>query len=228
MANLVSDIINEALADLGVIRPGETISNTVQTDCFVRLNQMWAGWGAEPDVTNAQYHQALTVTAGTSAYTFGTGGTLVATAAPIKIYGAHSVSGSFRQPVKVVSFADFDAQVADGAGTTAVLASVVAVDNAYPSMNIRVFPTPAATPGTLNLDYVGAMTAFAAVGTSLSLHPAFEEALHFNLAMVLLPRYGRQGFDPTVLAANAQNSKARIVELNRSINGGPAPAPTEK
>lgn len=225
MANLVSDIINEALADLGVIRPGETISATVLADCFMRLNQMWAGWGSEPDVTNAQYHQALTVTAGTSTYTFGTGGTLVATAAPIKVYGAQSVSGVFRQSVKVVSFKEFDESVSDNGGTTAVLASVLAVDNAYPSQNLKVFPTPAATPGTLNLDYVGAMTAFAATSTSLALHPAFEEALHFNLAMVLLPRYGRQGFDPTVLAANAQNSKARIVELNRSINGGPAPAP---
>ncbi len=225
MANLVSDIINEALADLGVIRPGETISAAVLADCFMRLNQMWAGWGAEPDVTNAQYHQVLTITAGTNAYTFGTGGTLVASAAPVKIYGAQSISGAFKKPVKIVSFAEYDAAYADFGGTTAVLADMLAVDNAYPSMNLRVAPMPATSPGTLTIDYLGVMTAFAATSTSLALHPAFEEALHFNLAMVLLPRYGRQGFDPAVLAANAQNSKARIVELNRSINGGPAPAP---
>jgi hypothetical protein len=225
MANLVSDVISEALQDLGVIRPGETVPTAVLTDCFMRLNQMWAAWGAEPDTTNAQYHQSLTLTAGTTNYTFGTGGTLVATAAPIKIYGAQSVSGSFRSPVKIGSFAAFDELVTDPMGTTTVLANLLAVDNSYPSANLKVYPVPAASPGSLVLDYVGAMTAFAATSSSLSLHPAFEEALHFNLAMVLLPRYGRQGINATALAANAQNSKARIVELNRSINGGPAAAP---
>lgn len=229
MSTLVSDIINEAFCDLGVIRPGETVSTTVQADAFLRLNQMWAAWGTEPDISNAQYHQSLTITAGTAAYTFGTAGTLVATAAPLKIYGARSASGVYNKTVKIVSFTQFDAEVEDPTGVLSVLAELLAVDNAYPAPNLKIFPMPDTAPGNLVLDYLGAMAAFAAVGTDISaLHPAFLDALHFNLAIALMPRYGRQGFDPTVLASNAQNAKARIVNLNRSINGLEAAAPPEK
>jgi len=216
-------IINQSLVDLGALKPGASPSTTIRDDCFTRLQQMWAGWSIDETIANAQYHQSLTLTAGTSTYTFGTGGSLVATVAPIRVYGAESVSGNFRSSVKVVSFATFDAMVEDVIGTSAVLAKILAADNAYPAINLRVFPVPATSPGSLLLDYWGVMTAIAAVGDTVALAPAFEDAIHWNLAMALLPQYGRQGIDGTAIAANAAASLGRIQQLTKSINSG-APA----
>lgn len=223
MSITFADLINQALVDVGALRVGDAPSTTRRDDCFVRLNQLWEGWGIDPTVTNAQYHQILTLTAGTSVYTFGTGGTLAASALPIGIFGAESVSGNFRSPVKVVSFADFDEQVRDAQASTAVLASVLAADNANPSINLRVFPVPATAPGSLLLDYYGVMTAFASVSTTVALAPAYQDALQWNLAMAIAPFYVRQGADGEAImklvAANAASSLARIQNLSQSANG---------
>lgn len=223
MAITVAELINKSLVDLGVLRPGASPSTTIRDDCFTRLNEMWEGWGIDETLTNAQYHQTLTITAGTTAYTFGTGGTLVATALPIRVYGAQSVSGNFRNPVQVVSFKEFDSIVKDPVSSTSVLASILAADNANPSINLRVFPVPATAPGSLVLDYWGAMTAFAAVGSTVAVAPAYEDALHWNLAMALLPQYGRVGVDAAAIAANAAGSLAKIQNLTKSIMGSSAP-----
>lgn len=221
-----ASLINQALVDLGALKPGATPSTTIRDDCFTRLQQMWAGWGLDETITNAQYHQAFTLSAGQPNYTFGqVGGTLVATATPVRVYGAESVSGNFRSPVKVVSFSQFDAQVQDALGSQAVLAQIMACDNAYPVMNLRVFPVPASGAGLLYIDYWGSMAPFVTVTDTVTLAPGFEDALHFNLAMALLPQYGRVGVDATAIAANAAGSLGRIQTLNRQILGGEVPAP---
>ena len=109
MSTLVSDVIDAAFGDLGLLPFSTTVNSVVQADAFARLNLLWAAWSTDETIGNGQYHQTLTLTAGTSVYTFGTAGTLVATATPIRIYGAQSLSpaGNFRNPVKIVSFAGF-------------------------------------------------------------------------------------------------------------------------
>jgi hypothetical protein len=204
---------------MGSITAGGSISTAQQTAAFLILQQMWAGWSTEQDMSNAVYHQAFTLTAGQNAYTLGTAGTLVATANPLRVTAATSTSGAFRNPVTVVSFDKFDQLVADGTGKTSVLAELVAVDNSYPTKNIRVYPTPAASPGSLTLEYFAQLAQFATVGDSLNLAPGYEEALHYNLAVALYPQYRRAAGIPPELAILAENSKRRIMDLNRSILG---------
>jgi hypothetical protein len=213
-----ADIINQALVDLGAIKPGATPSTTIRDDSFVRLNQMWEGWGADPTISNAQYHQNYFPSAGINQYTFGVGGTFSSPAYPVRVYGAVSTSGNFRSPVKVISYQQFDEQMLDPIGSSSVLAQSLACDNGYPLKLVRLFPVPAGG-STLTLDFWGEMTAFNAVGDTVSVAPAFSDALHFNLAMAMLPQYGRQGIDATAIAANAAKSLGVIQQLNRLILG---------
>lgn len=219
--SLVSDIINEAFEDLGVIRPGETITSALQASAFLVLQQRWALNSLERAFVNTIKHQTLTVTAGTSLYTFGTGGTLVATATPIRITGWASVSGAFRNGGRPVSHEEFALKVKDPIGGASVLITDLAADNAYPSINVRVFPVPASSPGSLILDYWTVLTAFAAVSDSLAgLAPGYEEFLHNDLAIGLYPRYARAGAQSLqALVANASNAKGTIMALNASILG---------
>lgn len=219
--SLISDVINGAFEDLGVTRPGETITAALQASAFLVLQQRWALNSLERAFVNTIKHQSLTVVAGTSLYTFGTGGTLVATATPIRITGWASVSGAFRNGGRPVSHEEFALKVKDPIGGASVLITDLAADNAYPSINIRVFPVPAAGPGALILDYWTVLTAFAAVGDSLTgLAPGYEEFLRSDLAMGLYARYARQGAQSMqALAANAANAKGTIMALGASILG---------
>jgi hypothetical protein len=222
MANLVSDLINEAFLNISGFAVGEGLTSAEQTDAFMRLNQIISSWSTEQLTVPNMTHTAFTLAAGTSNYTLGTGGTLVTSARPLRVTGASSVSGNFRSNVEVMSFEKFAATVSDPLAAATVLATKLAADGSFPSINLRVFPTPAATPGTLWLDYWMAIAQFATVGDTVALADGFELALQLALAVHLYPQYGRSGGIDPVLAANAQSAKASLVDKNLKILGQPA------
>jgi len=221
MATLVSDIINQAMEDLGVIRPGESISGALQASAFLVLQQRWALNCLEELFSTQRYHQSFTLAAGTSVYTVAaSGGSLTSTVYPIRIVGWRSVSGSFESSGQVVSFEEFEGKVANAFAESSVLAKMVAADGGYPLKTIRVFPVPATSPGSLILDYYGQMTQFAAVSDSLAFAPGYEDFLHNDLAVALYPRYARAGAQSLqALAANRQSSLGIITALNAAIQG---------
>lgn len=223
MATLVSDIITEAFLDLAAIDPGVAITTAEQTDAFLRLNQLIASWSTEQFTVFGATHTALTVTAGTGTYTVGTGGTLVTAARPVRITGAQSVSGSFRQSVEVISWDEFASRISDPIGATSVIPKVMAADQGFPSINIKLFPTPAASPGTLWLDYWVAITAFATVGDTVTLPPGYERALHLGLAVELYPQYSKKA-DFAALKGMADAAKNSLMQLNMQILGTQAPS----
>lgn len=222
--SLVSDIITQSFLDLGAIAPGEGITDAEETDAFGRLNQMVATWSTEQLTVYTVIHQSFTLTAGTDAYTLGAAGSLETAGGvvPVRITSAASVSGNFRSPVKVVSFQTLTEMASDPLASTSVLAKLLAADNGWPSIGVRVFPMPAASPGSLQLDYWTAITAFAGVGSTVSLPPGFEAALHWSLAVELWPQYARPGNSIDIIAANATKAKAAIVALTAQVLGLPA------
>jgi hypothetical protein len=223
MSTLVSDLIQQAFLDIDEIRVGRLISTPEQTDSFMRLNQMLAQWSREElSVYNTFHDGPLTLTAGVVNYTFGTvGASLTSSALPIRVTGASSVSGAFTSPVEVISYAEFTSRVENGRGRATVLAKLLAADGSYPVISLRVYPAPAASPGGLWLDYWAAFTQFANVGVTLSMPPGFERALHLNLAVELFPYYARHARPGAfeILAAQAQQAKKSIVDLNAAILG---------
>ena len=220
MATLVSDVINVAFNDLGVTRPGETVSSAIQAAAFYILQQRWALMSLEKLFTTAWYHQGFTLTAGVESYTVGTGGSLTATADPIGITAWRSESGNFKNGGSILSFEALDNLAKDAVGTQTVLAQAVAADGAIPSKNIKVWPTPAAGPGTLFLDYWGKMTQFATVGDSLNFGLGYEDFLHNDLAIALYPQYARTGaVSLQALGTNRQNALDIITRLNAGILG---------
>ncbi len=216
---LVSDLINEAFLALNAIAAGESITTAEQSDAFLRLQQMMASWSREQLTVPQDVHGTFTLTAGLNSYTLGTGGTLATASQPVRVTGASSVSGNFRSPMRVISFDQFAAEVADEISSTSVLAKVLAADRDSPSINLRVHPVPATSPGSLLLDYWIALTPFVTVGDMVSFPEGYEHALWSNLAVILYPQYGRPGGIDPVLASIAQTSKQALVALNAQILG---------
>lgn len=216
---LVSELITLSFIDLSAIVSGEAISSAEQADAFTRLNLMLANWSAEQLTLPQMKHELFTPTAGLPTYTLGTGGTFASSVRPMRVTGAASVSANFRQPVEVMSFDRFAATTQDPLASTSVLALKMAADNGYPSINLRIFPVPAGSPGSLWIDFWGAIAQFATVGDTVANAPEIVDALHWNLAVELFPQYARPGSALELIGSRAQQSKAALVQLNAQILG---------
>ncbi len=246
MANLVSDLIDEAFIDLGMTQPGVSVSSATQLNAFRMLNQMLLNWSAEGLTVFGKVLQTFALSAGTSAYTLGSGGSFATTGSlrAQKVIAWLATSGDMREGGAPLSMEEFGAAcVAAQASLAALYAEaategvvttvpsplvapvplLVGCDTAFPLINVRVFPQPSSSPGNLELAYWVPIVAFATVGDGLTgLPPGYEAAIHYNLAVQLAPQYSRTGGPDQILAANAQNSKAAIVEQNRMITGAAA------
>ncbi len=219
MANTVADLITQAFVDLAVIQPGETISSDMLANAFLMINQLLSSWSGERLINPNQMHSNYTPVAGTSSYTFGVGATFSTSAVPVQATAWTQSSGQFSTGGKIISFDEFRAKTLNATARRSVLGELVAADSHYPLIAVEIFPTPDTSPGTLRLDYYQVMTAFAATSTTVDLPPAYEMALHSNLAVALSPQYARSGGVTPELAALAQNSKGVIVQKNADILG---------
>lgn len=217
--SLVSDLINEAFLDLNAIAPGEGITTAEQTDAFLRLNQRLAILSTQQLAAYNVVHQGFQLVPNTTDYTLGTAGSFVSAATPVRVTGASGVSGAFKGSIEVLSFDALAARASNPRGVTAALPELLAADNAWPAINIRVHPIPSGAPGMLWLDFWTALVQFAAVGSNVSLPPGYELMLVKLLAVDLYPQYARPGSTIEIIAAQAQAARGEVAALYASILG---------
>jgi hypothetical protein len=221
---LVSDIINEAFVDLGVITVLETISSGMQADAFLRLNQLLDSLSAEGLVIPNQITQAFSLQASITAYTLGVGGNLITTARAMKVTAWRAYyAGVLHSGGRVLSMAEFGEQAKQQLGETTPIPHIVGADTAYPLINVRVFPPPSNTPGTLELSFYTPMAQFATVNDTINLPQGWQDMLHFNLAKRLYPQYPRPSNREHVWAM-AQETKAALMVENTMTAPQPQPA----
>lgn len=214
-----------SFADLGVIRPGEVPSTTVLDDLLVRLNSFVASAGVEPLMTFLRKLATFNLAAGTSRYTFGVGGSFNVAARPVRATGWKGAYGTFSDGGQTVTIEEVQAASKAAHGETTPFPSIVGTDTTSPLINVAIFPAPNSAPGTLELTYFTEIPQFAALTTTLAsigFSDGWEEFLHLNFALVLLPRYGRQGFSPDALIKMAQLSKEKL-----ATNNAPTQAPAQ-
>jgi len=225
---LVSDIISEAFADLGVIQPGEAVSPTIQTAAFLVLQQMWMQWTNDETLAIQPASATGAMSAGASVYLFGSGG-LWSVLNPLKLldWVATDALGNFRNGGKIISLTEFRELSKNPTGRSSVIPEYVACDlgnvrsttGSSQFFNVFVFPTPSVSGSLLTIECLVRPNQFATVGDTLGLPEGYEAALHYNLAIALAPQYARQGGVPEVLAINAQNAKQFIQDRNAKILG---------
>ena len=247
MATLVSGLINQALIDLRFIPAGATVGTDIQTECFLRLNQLLASLSDEGAMVFNQVVQSFALSAGVVGYTLGASGTMATTGSlrAQKVTAWRALSGDMNEGGPALSLAEFGAAARAMQqelaaltaqtvleGLTATVPSplvspvpmLVGADTSYPSINVRVFPTPSSAPGNLELAYWTPIAAFATVGDSIALPSGYERMLHLTLAVDLHPRYGKLGPVDPILLADAQQAKAAIVAQNTMMSAQPQPA----
>lgn len=205
----VQELIYDALRLIGVINVGEGPSQDEHTEDLRALNTMLDTWGTERLTVYRVARSLYTLATSKESYTMGSGGDINA-ARPIKIEAAGVLSGDNEEPLQILTRDDYAALRAKTFAGTAPEA--LYDSRAYPSTELHFWPVPPA--GTAIALYTRQpFTAFAALSDTVSLPPGYAEAITYNLALRLAPRYRDAMVSPFVVDT-AREAKGSIKRLN--------------
>jgi len=211
----VRDLINDSLKEIGTLAIGEVASAAEAQDCLRALNQLIQTWQTESLVVYAKNQQIFTYpTTGQQSYTIGPTGDFVTTR-PVRIDAALNRDSNDNDYWFYVArdFSDYAQLITKK--VSAQLQTVLYYDPTYPNGTIYLWPTPSDSTYRLVLWTWTSVTEFATLDDTISLPPGYERALRTNLAVEIVPRYGRP-LNPT-LAQMAMDSKAQIKRTNVTI-----------
>ena len=213
MSMTALEIIDYALRNINVLYTGQTSSTDQQSECLEVLQVMLRSWATRGLL---MYYidegETLTTVAGTASYTIGVGGD-VNTVRPVKILNAYFREGNRDYPVETIQGGEY-ADIWDKADTRRP--QKLWYNPVYPLGEIKIWPTGA---GTMYLDSQKQFTEPATVAASCTYAPEFDEAMAFNLAVRLAPRYNKPV--GKALDALARKSLLRITRLNAALQVEP-------
>ena len=217
MPYLCSDLITSAFRKIDVIAAGETPNADEYADALSSLNVMLESWSAEQISVYQIVNFAAALTAAQQVYTMGPSGNFN-TSRPLKIESAGIITpDGLRHAMTMVGALDW-AKIEEKS-LTGKLPKVLYNDNAYPLLNLQVWPIPSASGGAPSIDlYVWAqLQQFAAITDAFAMPVGYFRALVYGLAMELAPEYGAQAMAAAQgLAGMAASAKQDIVTLNAS------------
>lgn len=223
MATVNDGIILPAYVELGVIQDtSETISTTLRDNAFVVLNQGISRSSAERVLAYNVVHGSFNLSAGVTAYTLGTAGTLATAARPVAVTSWKSVSGGFSNGGDPMSFDAFREKQQNLIGANSVLVQVLAADQGFPSINVEVFPPPSISPGTLFIDYWTPLVQFSATSDTLTLPDGYERFFVLMLANDLETRFPLESGVRAKLRQNYLETKQALVQRVAAILGATA------
>ncbi|MGE5621433.1 MAG: hypothetical protein ACM3VY_00250 [Candidatus Bathyarchaeota archaeon] len=207
------ELITSALADIGAVAVGETLSADEANDALNVLNAMIDSWSAQH---LAVYHIANvsgTLVPGQADYDIGTGASIFNTDRPIELKQAFVRRGTLDFPVNLINNNQYDR-----IGIKSLAAPwprQLYYETSYPMGSLHVWPVPSEA-NTLFLSVDQVFSRFTDLSQQVSFPPGYEEALRTNLAVRLCPRNGRP-VTPD-LAELASGSKAVIKRANLTFD----------
>lgn len=204
----VRDLIKSSLRLIGAIATGETPTSDEQADALVVLNDILESWSNNGFLIYEKKRETFSLVASQQSYTFGTGGDFNS-ARPVQILEVNSKDGDIETPMKILTDSEW-AAVSDKT-ITAENPYYVYASGTYPTETLSVWPVPTST-NSLVIHSLKPLTAFSAVGDTVSLPPGYARALKYNLALELAPEYGKP-IDPTITVI-ANESKADLQRQN--------------
>ncbi len=244
------DLVNEAFVDANVIQPGEVLTATLLADGEARLNQLLSSLSTEGLTAYQLLMTSYPLQSAVTNYTFGVGGTFNTSTRAQKVTSWQASYNDMREGGPVLSMeqlgiaaAAYQKQLAELALQSAIagllpagvpsslvtpVPKFLAADTSFPLINIRVWPPPAVTAGSVELAYFTAIAQIANFTLPMPTMPeGWQDMLHFQLAVRIYHLYPRAGGMPVDLAANAKNSKEAVVTQNLPTNSPTAAAPQQ-
>ena len=217
MNNTVLDIINRSLRLLGASDSAapETASATEAAHALAALNMMLGQWNNERLMIFGYLNELFDVTPGTGTYSIGTGGTWNTTR-PMKIERAF-----VRFTPSTLTAYDFNLEIISNDRYQEIFMKAIQVtyplylcyNPTFPLGEIKLWPLPNSTC-KIGISQWKQIAAFAALTTNISLPPGYDSALAYNLAVELMPEYGKT--DELILMKAAE-TKENLMAVNLDI-----------
>ncbi len=203
---LVSELINSAGRKIGF-----TPTTAEAANFLAALQSMLRSWAAEKISVFASVREDFTLVSGTALYTWGVGGT-INTLRPNQVLSVSVTdSGGTTHPMMVTASGTYNALTVK---TTTGRPELLYPQYTFPFINVRLYPVPDAAE-TLNLESLKPFTeasSFSALGDTIQMPLAYEEAIIYNLAIRVAPEFGKE--IPSTVAVIADESYSRIKTLN--------------
>lgn len=208
-------IIRRSLQKIGVLYKSEQPSADEADDGLFSLNAMVSSWSNRSMLIIARTVETFNLQGGVAAYTMGPGGDFN-TIRPIQFITGYTSDGAINYPLESISDEEF-------AGITFPSIQIpfpefVNFTGGSPLATLNFYPVPSsAFPVTLYTEKQ--LSSFSTLDSVVDLPPGWEQALIYNLAMLLAPEYGQQ-IDQSlaIIAKDSLNSIKTAIEKNRDYN----------
>lgn len=206
-----TDIMTRAMVKARVLYPGETLPSNKSDQMFEELNDLLEMWSLDKLMVVADVEESFALTAGTARYTYGTGGDFDSDR-PIYIKNESYFRGGGRDyPVTVVPSSEYRRRYdKDSQGTPREMSYLPE----FPLGIVNIWPSPSSSD-TLYIKASKTVTEFSDKTTDVSLQPGYSAALVTNLAVQILPNFGKKV--PRSLAALAAMNLGKIKQANREL-----------
>jgi len=199
----VRQIIEAAGRKIGVNNMGaEGLSDGLEA-----FNMMLRQWSAIPSTVPAVDRETFSLSSSTASYTVGDGAT-IDTEWPYRIKSIFIRSGSVDYPITPFSAEEYayTGQKADERRPVAIY-----YERTYPSGSFFFWPTPDQSY-TVHMWSQKALGNFTSYATTLTIHPSYEPAFIYNLAVELAPEYERE--PSQMVALKAMSTYKTIKNMN--------------
>lgn len=212
----ISDIISNAMLEIGVLAAGETLSAEDAAFGLSKVNRMFDNWNTESNFIYGTLLFQGTLTANKNPHTIGPAASTpdftVTTARPLKILGANLVltdqTPNIFRPLKIV---DDEWWMNNPVPSLATQIPYYLWPNySWPTASLFLWPVPTTAYG-IRLDLWTLFSSMALADT-FTLPPGYEDAVTLSLAESLTSSYGKQ--PSPVLVQQAALARGRVKSLN--------------
>jgi hypothetical protein len=187
------NICQDALFEIGVLAPGESLQAADGAFALGKLNRLIDNWNAERAAVYSDQFEAYTLVPSLAPHTIGpTGATFTVTQRPVTIEGASvildNVTPAVYVPIAVRDAAWWDAQTVPD--LTAEFPTDVYYEPAWPNGKLWFWPVPTTAYGVNLMTRI--VLAELTLASSFSLPPGYKDAITLTLAEDLASPYGAQ------------------------------------
>lgn len=203
----VRNLIADALLDIGIGAPGETLEADTMQHGLRTLNRLFSLWSIERLMIFRMFKETFTLTIGDAAYDIGPQGDFVTTR-PTRIDTAKVMDGTREWDLKLLTSSEWQA-IPDK--TISGRPRYLYNDDNIANAELSFFPVPDAAY-TLILTGWHQLGGYVDLDTIITLPPGYELAVVSNLSVMLAPSHGKPVAPETV--AIALESRASIRSHN--------------
>lgn len=204
-------IIEQAARKIHVLGRGQTLDADQVNTALSALNNMLGEWSAELGAIYNSTKETFTLSPLTTSYTIGSGGSFN-TEKPIAIEAAFITIATLDYPLKMLNAVEYS-QI--GYKNLSSIPDSLYFEDNTPLGKLYLYPVPASAY-TITLYSRKAITEFLDLTTDYTLPTGLENALVWNLAVVLCPEYEKE--PSAVVVSQSRKSKSAFVTKVRRNN----------